>query len=515
MSTPFRQQRSFMAGLHLLTLLLLGLHLYVRTLPPAPTPIPDPTDAETRWWGFWPATYPPTWAVALGAMLLIGTILAFWGLEVRGQRPELGEAHKTLPLALRPLPLLLLVLSVLLSIAFFTFPIVHTRWGDAFLIAKAIAWPDPAQRLSYSWQAPLDVFLHSQVWLHWHTTMHWKNALPVYRLLSPIAGMLYLGVVLALTRHSPLAPPWLTFGLLTSLGLLQLFFGYIENYSFMTLGVLAYLGLGLAVLAGQAPLWLAATVLAITHATHPSTIILAPSLLYCGWQLPKISQKRNQSLRYNVLQIMLPMLIVASAVLVLMTYGGHGLNALLTTDRPGGSDASFFVPLWKTSSRWQHYTMFSWAHLRDFLNEQMLVAPVVLPSLLWVAGWQWVVRGRGQGARSRGQGAGVREQEVGSRENLAPCPLPLAPHTLRFLIICTLSYLLFIWVWNPDYGGQRDWDLFSPAVLPATLLLITLLPLVLPTRRYLVAGAMPLVMVQCLHTAAWIYQNTLPWSWPK
>jgi hypothetical protein len=191
---------------------------------------------------------------------------------------------------------------------------------------------------------------------------------------------------------------------------------------------------------------------------------------------------------------MLPMVIVATAVLGLMTYGGHGLYTLLTTDRPGGSDASFFVPLWKTSSRWQHYTMFSWAHLRDFLNEQMLVAPVVLPSLLWIAGRQLV---------------------VGSKENLAPCPSPLAPRQLRFLLICTLSYLLFVWVWNPDYGGQRDWDLFSPAVLPATLLLITLLPRVLPTRRYLLAGAMPLIMVQWLHTAAWLYQNTLPWSWPK
>ncbi|MEZ4608874.1 MAG: hypothetical protein R2838_01215 [Caldilineaceae bacterium] len=76
-----------------------------------------------------------------------------------------------------------------------------------------------------------------------------------------------------------LAPAWLTYGLLVSLGLLQLFFGYVENYSFAAVGVLAYLWLGLRV-AGASPLWLAATVLAVTNATHPSTIVLAPSLLY-------------------------------------------------------------------------------------------------------------------------------------------------------------------------------------------------------------------------------------------
>ncbi|MFN8490251.1 MAG: hypothetical protein U0350_21870 [Caldilineaceae bacterium] len=504
MSTSLRQQRILVAGLHLLTLILLGLQLYVRSLPPTPTPIPGPTDAETLWWGFWPITYLPTWAVTLGTVLLVGSILVFWGSETRDQRPEIKAQLDTLPLAPCPLPLLL-ALSALLGLAFFIFPIVHTRWGDAFLIAKAIAWPDPAQRLSYSWQAPLDVFLHSQVWLHWHTAMHWKNALSVYRLLSPLAGILYLGVVLALTRHSPLAPPWLTFGLLTSLGLLQLFFGYIENYSFMTVGVLAYLGLGLAVLAGQASLWLAATVLAITHATHPSTVILAPSLLYCAWQLPKISPKRNQSLLVNVLQVMLPMVIVATAVIALMTYGGHGLKALLTTDRPGGSDASFFVPLWKTSSRWQHYTMFSWAHWRDFLNEQMLVAPVVLLGLMWVG----VANLWRLGTRDQRLACGTEQSPISGLWS------PQITSQLRFLLICTLSYWLFVWVWNPDYGGQRDWDLFSPAVLPATLLLISLLPRVLPTRRYLLAGAMPLIMVQWLHTAAWIYQNTLPWSWPK
>lgn len=497
-------QRNIVISLHLIALLLLGLQCYVRTLPPTPTPLPDPNSAEGAWWGFWPATYAPTWAVTIGALIVLGVIGLFWRSEISAQSWWFETGHQEALLGARHTRYFwwLLGLSLLLVGAFFRFPIVHTRWGDAFLLSKAIAWPDPAQRLTYSWQAPLDVFLHSQIWLHWHEPLHWKNAIPVYRLLSPIAGLLYLLAVLLLASASQIAPAWLTFGLLSSLGLLQLFFGYIENYSFMVVGVLAYLWLALAVLAGQKPLWLAATMLAITHATHPSTIILAPSLLYCGWQITEKSPKRNQWRRSNVLQIALPMLVVATAILVLMATGEHGLDALFTTDRPGGSDASFFVPLWNVSSRWQHYTMFSWAHLRDFLNEQMLVAPVVLPSLLCLFGWRLVIRD-------------WKLDFCTPQSPISNHQSQLVAKQLLFLAIAAICYLLFTWVWNPDYGGQRDWDLFSPAGLPITLLLILLLPQLLPTRRYLLAGAIPLIMVQWLHTAAWIYQNTQPWSWPK
>ena len=30
----------------------------------------------------------------------------------------------------------------------------------------------------------------------------------------------------------------------------------------------------------------------------------------------------------------------------------------------------------------------------------------------------------------------------------------------------------------------------------------------------LLAGFAPLIVLQALHTAAWVYQNTLPWAWP-
>jgi hypothetical protein len=497
--------------LHLIALGLLGLHLYVRTLPPTPDAIPTPESAETAWWGLWPVTYLPMWAVAMGGAAVAASILYYWLLELRRPQNNAEPASG----ADRLIQPALWMLSAVLLTTFFLFPIVHTRWGDAFILTKGIAFPDPALRLTRSWQAPLDVALHSQVWLWFHEPFGWKDAMPVYRLLSPVAGALYLLVALALSRHPLLAPAWLPYGLLTTLGLMQLFFGYVENYSFAAAGVLAYLWLGLGVVVGGRPLWLAATVLAVTHATHPGTIVLAPSLLYLGWLAVQKSwgdnAARNKTIGAVVLQIALPMALVGGATFAFMEVSGHGIAALLSEDRPGGGDARWFVPLFETTTRWEHYTMASWPHIRDWLNNQLLVAPIVLPSLV-VVGMAWIKR------KKENKRLGDREIERSGADAQSPISnlfisQSLNLQSLRFLLIAASFYLLFTFVWNPDYGGQRDWDLFSLASLPMTVLLALLLPNVLPGRA-LWGGVAPLIILQAWHTIAWIYQNTLPWQWP-
>ena len=475
-----RSQMRVVALLHLITLGLAGLQLYVRTLPVTATPMPTPQDAEAAWWGLWPLTYLPQWVVVVALSTVLLYLLVWWLIELGWVQPRQW-------LWLPKLPWLSLI-TVLLVIAFYLFPIQHTRWGDAYILSKALALADPTLRLTHSWQAPLDVFLHSQVWQWLHEPLAWTDATGAYRLLSPLAGMIYLGAAVSVARRLHPAPTWLTFGLLTSLGVMQLFFGYIENYSFAAAGILLYLGLGVATLQDEQPLWLTATALAVTNALHPSTVILLPSLLYIGW----IVQQRNKSRRFVVLSIGLPLTLVALATIGLMEAGDHGIAMLLSTDRPGGGDARFFVPLWATTTRWEQYTMFSWLHLRDLLNQQLLVAPVVLPALLLIAPWRF--------PPNQGQAATASPRKVDA--------------TLIFLTIATLSHLLLIWTWNPDYGGQRDWDLFSLAAIPTALLLAVGLPRRLSQPRYLQGGAIGLLMLQCLQTVAWIYQNTLPWDWP-
>lgn len=508
--------RRLVAGLHGIAVALLLLHWYVRTLPPTAEAIPPPESAEAAWWGLWPITYLPAPLFWAGVVIVLG--LVEWAWLPQAWSPDLPRR------AARVRPWVWLIgPSLLLAAAFYLWPIVHTRWGDAYILNRTIAWPDPSLRLTHSWQAPLDVFLHSRVWLALHEPFGWQDAMPVYRLLSPIAGMIYLAAAIGVCVEVKWAPAWLVYGLLASLGLIQLFFGYIENYSFAAAGILLYLWLGARTLGGKTPLWLTALVLALTNATHPSTVVLGPSLLYVGWAVyvgwtvrgqggggtngpvssvlssRTLSGILTNSFLKNLAAIALPMALVAGGTIWLMEAGQHGLHALMTIDQPGGGDASWFVPLWETRTRWEAYTLLSWPHVRDLLNQIALVAPVVLPSLAGLGLWRWRAGRRQNGAAPRTQHD--LQRRVG-----------------RFWMIAALGHLLLIVVWNPDYGGQRDWDLFSLASIASTLWLIGALPRLEleedKDTQWIVRGFAPLVALQVWHTAAWVYQNTLPWSWP-
>ena len=136
--------------------------------------------------------------------------------------------------------------------------------------------------------------------------------------------------------------------------------------------------------------------LAITHAFHPSTIILAPSLLYLaflplpveqGNGLPPgdVSKTKGWWIdARSVLSVVVPYGLVFAGVIALMSSGEHGLDALMGVDFPGGGDRSWFVPLFEITTKWQHYTMFSVGHLVDIVNQQLLVAPMVWSSLILI-----------------------------------------------------------------------------------------------------------------------------------
>lgn len=486
---------ALLAVLRVFCLVLIAVHLAVPGL-----------WTEEAAWGMWPVTYlPPLWRWGLAALAaatcvppLAGRIVT-WGSSFldRLLRPLSDWPLRTRHLACAGVALLSLV-------PFYLFHIVHTRWGDSYILVNGLAYPDPALRITGSWQAPLTIMLHAWLWQLGHRVFAWPDAWPAYRLLSPLAGALYVYILLRLADSigRNRTEKLVIVGLMATLGTMQLFFGYAENYTLAAVGILLFLWLGLETMQGHRPLWQPALALAITNGLHPSTIILDPTLLYVGWRWARPSTSAHQpspprSAWAVMGQIALPVVAVAAVVFLLMSASGHGIATLFTTDRPGGGDARWFVPLAEVSTRWERYTMFSWAHLRDWLNEQLLTAPVTLGGL--VIGGVALLLGRPM--TKRGDGASI------------PAGSGTANAELAFLGLATALYWLFTWVWNPDYGGQRDWDLFSLAALPATLLLARLLPRVLPERGQLAQAGLMLTATSAFHTVAWIYQNTLPWDW--
>lgn len=461
--------RRLLWALRWLALVVIALHLAA------------PLFLESTVWGLWPMTYLPVlvrWLLACTA--------AFAALFGEALWQRLGRARSAWRSIRWSAPATRLAITLLAGAAFYLLRIRHVRWGDAKLLVKAL---DDPYRLTYVWQAPLDVFVHAKGYQLGSRFFGWSDPVPVYTILSVLAGMLFvwvlLGLAIRLGRNR--AERALLAGLVLTLGTMQLFFGYIENYPIMTLGVLAYLALAVRYLEGEIALAWSATALAITHAFHPSTIILAPTLLYLALAQPGQASlaglypaaDRAARLRHALLSIAIPYGVVFAGIVALMTAGGHGLDALAGVDFPGGGDRSWFVPLFNITTKWQHYTMFSLGHLLDIVNQQLLVAPVVWPALILVA----VIAGR----------------RIAAGEPIG-----------RFLGLAAVSYLLLTLVWNPDYGGQKDWDLFSPAAVPVALLLGWVLPRALPDPRALRSAGWALLAAQAAHTIAWIWQNTLP-----
>lgn len=514
-----------LAILRVFCLVLIGMHLFTPYL------------AEEQAWGLWPFTYFPLiwrWLLAGSAALLCvpgvtGHVTAFMGRTLDAVSNALAAAFQGLSLSPSTARhLLFLGLAILSLIPFYLFRIVHTRWGDAYILVNGIAFPDPALRLTATWQAPLDLWLHARLWQLGNKLFSWSDAWPVYRLLSPLAGAVFVYGLLRLAdgigrnRTEKL----LIVGLMGTLGTLQLFFGYAENYSLAAVGVLLYLWLALEAMEGRRTLWQPALALAVTNGLHPSTIVLDPTLLFVAWMWVRRqgegrTERRGEVIK-AVVQVAVPMMAVAGGVIALMALSGHGLDVLATTDRPGGGDARWFVPLNQVSTRWERYTMFSWPHLREFLNEQVLTAPVTLGGLIIVGGWLGLTQRHN--SRKADDADDIRNGHLSqlpvtgqskppTSSNLTPPADKTWTEEIIFLTLCAVLYLLFVWAWNPDYGGQRDWDLFSLAALPSTLLLARLLPRALPDRGQLARAGLMLTAASAMHTAAWIYQNTLPWQW--
>lgn len=370
-----------------------------------------------------------------------------------------------------------LVLAALALPVFWVGRLGHLRWGDAYIFANAISHPEV--RLTYNWQSPLDLFGHAKLWALLNAAWGW-DVQQTYAVVSCLAGAAYVFVMVeTLSAWGRSHSERLTaLTLFLTLGSLQLFFGYVESYTVLPVGIILFLVLGLRFLRGQGALWPAATALAVTHSLSLSTLPLSLGLVYLVW---RGHRGRGLSAERLALEAGAPLLLAALIVLSVMTAGGHGIDALLSHDFPGGGDHSWFVPLFRVETRWQHYTMFSWAHLRDILNEQMLVAPFSLAAVLGVLG--------------------LRRKAVDWRDP-----------SFRFLAVAAGAYLFLTLVWNPDYGGRRDWDLFAPASFPLTALAAYLLNRYLePRARELATVA--IAAVSLMHLGPWVHFNAQPWPW--
>ena len=232
-----------------------------------------------------------------------------------------------------------------------------------------------------------------------------------------LAGALLWGIATEITPRS--ASRAIVLGVLATLGIAQLYFGYIESYPVVSVFVLAFLWLGLRRLRGMDSPFLAGAVLGLTIASHLATVLLLPSHAYL-----LLKEKRPVALR--ALLALLP-LAVPTAILILLHYPPEKLAGALRIAthavEPGHAATAYTKP----------YGILSLDHALDVANGILLSMPV--PALLLLASTAvWTSTGEQLAAtrtRTRPRPRLVPEK----RPRMAITRVSVAPVRRRFRLI--------------------------------------------------------------------------------
>ncbi|MEM7342878.1 MAG: hypothetical protein AAF485_01420 [Chloroflexota bacterium] len=465
-SHPLSPQDWLLVALRLWGLILLTLHLAAPQLP------------EAASWSVWPYTFLPNWLGWLLALLAGSLMMPMVSQTVlRG----LQRLWNLLPGKQRPYRWFALI-ALLSGGLFWLARLQHLKWGDSYLLSIALSYHDLELRVIYNWQAPFTVFLHQRLWQFVADPLLGWPVEYVYATTSIISGIIFIFLLLTfLSRlgRDTLETVFLV-GLMVTTGSIQLFFGYVENYTLISVWLMLTLFLSWRALQNEIlPVW-PVLGLALTNAFHPSTVFLWPGM----WLLVWLSWRRDYvSLQTALWQLLAPPFVVGGAVLALMESGDHGISSFLGVDRPGGGDGIWFVPLFETTTQWEHYTMFSADHFIDWGNIHLLISPFGIPLIIL------------------------------SLLTIRYFRLTIFDHRpdkdfALFLGVTAAMYILLTWLWNPDYGGRKDWDLFAPSAFVYTLFGGYLLVRIVDNRKNLAENALFIVIVSLLHTGAWIFTNT-------
>ncbi len=246
--------------------------------------------------------------------------------------------------------------------------------------------------------------------------------LPVF--CGVIAAALFWGIATEITRGG--GSRAFALSVLATMGSVQLYFGYIESYSTVSVAILAYLWLGLRRARGaDHPVW-SAIALAVVIPFHLSCVFLAPSFLYL------VLREKRPWIRRAALTLVPPT--GAAALLILLGYPpSRWLGSFRIAARAveSGHEAALYA---------KPYAAISLGHAWDVLNAILLALPI--PALLLFA---------------------ALADRVGEEPHEAAL---LADPAARFLALAALPGLLLVAALILPVAPAQDWDLTSILLLP-------------------------------------------------
>ena len=432
-----------------------------------------------EWWGVSAYRFlnPAVLVVACALLAAIAWLTWRWPAWIGSalSRPS-ATTRVASPAPARPAWPGVVALSAASFAVFWSFREAHTLLGDGHPLTRNLPLGQ-----QFHPDEPLALYLHHVFYLltrGWFTHAG-RDPAEVARftvgLSSALAGALFVPTAWALAgRVTPSGPAAsrtspgmrdatraLVFVVLIAQGYIQLFFGYVENYTLYCLGISTFALVALLVLEGRGSLFLAGAVAIASAALHLAGALLAPAFLVlvaAQWARPERRRAVLRDLAFGLA------LFTATQVALGLLQPHYNWFAMLThlagSVTNSGSSYGFQRP-----------------GARDFLNQQLLIGP--LGMFLFVPA---AVVGVAGGAARNWKGA--------------------------FLLVFGTCFLLAsIIAGDSNLGVARNWDLLAPAGFVFT---IGGLGLALQAgwatsarQRWLVL----LAAVSLFHTVPWIANN--------
>ncbi len=352
---------------------------------------------------------------------------------------------------------LLFALAGLVSIPLFW--VFRTRLfllGDGYFKLEALR-----QRIIVLTE-PLDGTLHHELYKLLTSVFPGADSSLTYTVPSVVGGGMFVFMLLILSRllgkkgfHRVLI-----FSILVTLGSIELFMGYVEAYTSLLAGLTLFLLLSILCIQGKVNVILPFLVLTASTALHVSGIVLLPSFLYVVLSRWRNGRRRVPDV-FSLLSLAGCSLIILVAVWKVFLMPGEG------------NSFGQFLPI--VSSTNYGFTMFSGAHLGEFLNQLLLLSP---PGTILFGFFLFYYL------------------------KLRFFKDPIS----NFLLISSLAGLLLIFIYNGRWGNA-DWDLRA---FPA--MFVTLFGVLLFVRwgggwaRFKNYGLI-LIAVSLYHTVPWVLLN--------
>lgn len=450
-SSQLRSQAGLVPLLSALCVIIVLVHLAVSVFPKG-----------GRIWGINQWSYFPLGISLLSAILVLAFFIPCLNESVRKGMNSLQSRISNL-LGNRRLfvnkrkHLLYFLLSTLFFVPFWLLRDQTHFLGDGRQIIDRMN----AGELSVNWAEPLEIFVHLKVF-HWAHRLWQMDSATVYSLLSCLAGILFvfLAFLFGDFGGKERKEKVLIFSILLSMGSVQLFFGYVEHYSFLYVFTFGFILSAWAYLEGKLgwPFPLMAFILA--SLSHVSALHLLPSLLF----IFAVKDKQGRSSRTRKALVLGAGFVLGG--LIFVAYKSYSWTV-----------PPIFVPLLADRYEAPGYLLFSLPHILDFLNQQLLTSPTGLVLIL--------------APLACGMGATFLKNTI-----------------FRFLLLVSVFQLVTNFLLNPGLGASRDWDVFSPLSLGYTILGLSVFLHLLREKPNFGYLSLILVLTSLYSTVPWIILNS-------